>query len=685
MPQVICEPCKLQTNRAYLFKATAKKADDAFKLYLTTGVLKKLVESKQKTVDEVQVVKKKPLNETLKEKSIATKEPVQAEEQKATEAPVLQYIDDNTIEYINESSQDGSQIQSCELLQDFEEEEDANSEDIPLNHMMKIPQVTTDVFPCTRCERSFPLKQLLELHMKNHDRERCFQCDLCDRRFFTKYDLAKHVQTHTMDKPFTCVICNKMFARESLLHRHEKVHVDVPKYLCQECDKTFLTREDLDAHTEKHKKKRPFTCRICTKKFVFKQGLERHEASHADEKPHKCNYCEASFTSPIKLMRHITSHAGLRPYPCKMCGRTFLLSHHLTRHMRSHYATKSLAVEPVGQHKCDVCSMSFRRKDSLINHSAIHSMVNLKCVICNTGFFNAKDVKEHITTHLAGLPYPCDKCDYSFETQDHLEEHELKHAEMEYEEQIEQEVTQEARNKRLQDTDNDDTMDEDGDDDEMVEYTITTDAEDNTQVVRRHRKATKYAEFLKEELGSDVENEIVLEEAVGEEDEDDEPLEPIKPIIRTEGTKVYARKNTNKKTPDAKRVAESHIASDINLDNLGITQEFVKDLPNEQYVDMKIGDVIYKVKKVTMKKTEFDAVAKQKNVEIKGGLLLKKSIQVPKEITKNKPISIENILDDPKPTPARHLVTRTYVKKTPESRLAEAKQVKNENAMEILE
>lgn len=165
----------------------------------------------------------------------------------------------------------------------------------------------------------------------------------------------------------------------------------------------------MDAHSEKHKKKRPFACRLCNKSFVFKQGLERHELTHADQKPHKCNYCEASFTSPIKLTRHITSHAGLRPYPCKLCGRTFLLSHHLTRHMRSHYAAKSANVQPVGQHKCDVCSMSFRRKDSLINHSAIHSMVNLKCVICNTAFESAKMVKEHITTHLSGLPYPCDR------------------------------------------------------------------------------------------------------------------------------------------------------------------------------------------------------------------------------------------------------------------------------------
>lgn len=90
-------------------------------------------------------------------------------------------------------------------------------------------QVPTDVFPCQHCERSFPLKQLLDIHMKNHDRERTFVCNSCGRKFFTKYDLGKHLQTHSGYKPFTCVVCGKSFSRESLLHRHEKIHVDVPK------------------------------------------------------------------------------------------------------------------------------------------------------------------------------------------------------------------------------------------------------------------------------------------------------------------------------------------------------------------------------------------------------------------------------------------------------------------------
>lgn len=547
-----------------------------------------------------------------------------------------------------------------------------------INPVLKVNQIPTHVFPCNQCQRSFPLKQLLDLHMVNHDRERSYECDQCSRKFFTKYDLAKHSQTHSNHKPYTCVACNKQFSRETLLHRHEKVHTDIPKYLCTTCERTYLTKEDLDAHVETHKKKRPYTCEICDKGFVFKQGLQRHIASHAEDKPHKCNYCEASFSSAIKLMRHITSHAGLRPYPCKVCGRTFLLSHHLTRHMRSHYANKS---QPIGQHKCDVCSMSFRRKDSLINHSAIHSMCNLRCVICNTAFDTAKEVKDHITTHLAGLPFPCEKCDYSFETQEQLEAHEIKHAEMEYEEQIEREVTMETANSKTS---------EDDDDDE--DYGIDGVDEDykgsstNVQTVRRSKRTSKiknYAQFLKDELGSDIEDELVESIEIKDEDYDSVSSDTIKPIVRSEGTKVYTRKQPGEKNKppqemESPKETQSEQIDDTTLKQISLTKQIVNSLPNKQFVNMKIGEKWVRVQKLMMTKAEIDAMAKEGKIEVTGETILLKntpSKSTTANTTTSKPasiikpaipnITIENIIDDTKPSTSQRIsVKKTYTKKS---------------------
>lgn len=343
--------------------------------------------------------------------------------------------------------------------------------------------------------------------------------------------------------------------------------------------------------------------------------------------------------------------------------------------MRSHYAAKSNSASPIGQHKCDVCSMSFRRKDSLINHSAIHSMVNLRCVICNTAFESAQMVKDHITTHLSGLPYPCDKCDYSFETQDQLEEHEVKHAEMEYEEQIEREVSQEAQ---MEDEGGEEEDEEDSGDD-IAEFTITNDI-DNPQIIRRSKREPKiknYAQFLKQELGSDDEeghNDDTSEDVVQSLSKSVSEEETIKPIIRTEGTKVYTRKNTTIRTktiapvssPQVKPASPENIDQPhiTNLENLGLSKEAVQALSHKQFVDMKIGDKTVRVQKLMMTKAEIDAMAREGKIEFSGNrILLKKSVAKVEKIAPPptiKHISIESIIDEPK----LHTIPKPQVKKT---------------------
>lgn len=70
--------------------------------------------------------------------------------------------------------------------------------------------IETQVYPCPHCDRSFPLVQLRDLHMKNHTRDRKFDCEECDKSFFSKYDLQRHVFTHNGEKPFKCSACDKV-------------------------------------------------------------------------------------------------------------------------------------------------------------------------------------------------------------------------------------------------------------------------------------------------------------------------------------------------------------------------------------------------------------------------------------------------------------------------------------------
>lgn len=278
--------------------------------------------------------------------------------------------------------------------------------------------VETDVFPCNQCARSFPLRQLLDLHMANHTRDRKFQCETCEKAFFSKYDLGKHLLIHSGEKPFQCVVCQKAFSRSTLLRRHEKIHSDQPKFLCVYCERPFLSKDELEKHTTNHLKNRPYVCTICNKGFAFKQGLERHEVVHSVVQPFQCDHCEQSFSTQSKLARHLTQHAGSRPYPCRVCPKSYLLSHHLTRHMRSH---KELDIAP--NYKCGECNELFETRDDLIYHSAVHATENLTCPLCKDEFDDIDDVTEHIKSHTEGDQFACEFCELIFISEDKLRAH----------------------------------------------------------------------------------------------------------------------------------------------------------------------------------------------------------------------------------------------------------------------
>lgn len=285
-----------------------------------------------------------------------------------------------------------------------------------IDPMKTAPPVETHVYPCTECERTFPLRQLLEIHLQNHNRERNYPCEMCDRRFFSKYDLSKHNLTHTGERPFVCIICKAAFSRSTLLTRHQKIHKDQPKFLCMYCERTFLSNDELQKHMEFHKKKRPFQCQKCPKSFAYKQGLERHEVTHETNLPFPCEHCELSFSSASKLARHLTAHAGARPYPCRMCLRSFMLSHHLTRHVRSHQGGR-------GAYKCNECAAMFDNQDDLIYHSAEHATKSLTCPLCREHFETLEQVTEHIKEHSEGIQFACDYCDLLFTTEQKLDDH----------------------------------------------------------------------------------------------------------------------------------------------------------------------------------------------------------------------------------------------------------------------
>lgn len=111
--------------------------------------------------------------------------------QPSLENPIVEETSNGTIQIITgendeylleveEQDQELEQEQDQELEQELEQEQDqCYIMQSPIDTPVEVVQ--THVFACTMCERSYPLSQLLEIHMKNHVRERNHPCELCNK------------------------------------------------------------------------------------------------------------------------------------------------------------------------------------------------------------------------------------------------------------------------------------------------------------------------------------------------------------------------------------------------------------------------------------------------------------------------------------------------------------------------
>jgi len=49
---------------------------------------------------------------------------------------------------------------------------------------------------CDQCQKSFPLKGTLKLHMKTHTEENPYICDVCSKSYKQEENLEKHMALH---------------------------------------------------------------------------------------------------------------------------------------------------------------------------------------------------------------------------------------------------------------------------------------------------------------------------------------------------------------------------------------------------------------------------------------------------------------------------------------------------------
>ncbi|XP_018058042.1 PREDICTED: zinc finger protein with KRAB and SCAN domains 8-like [Atta colombica] len=131
---------------------------------------------------------------------------------------------------------------------------------------------------------------------------------------------------------YKCGKCSKIFICELHLHKHEKIHKE-ESYQCEFCGKVFAELSNVYRHKREIHFNVHKDCDDCKKGFDNEQDLNNHLVTkHSDiERPYKCDTCSATFKRLNTLKQHINIHASEKPYVCKTYSHSARDEQHLKK------------------------------------------------------------------------------------------------------------------------------------------------------------------------------------------------------------------------------------------------------------------------------------------------------------------------------------------------------------------
>lgn len=144
------------------------------------------------------------------------------------------------------------------------------------------------------------------------------------------------------------------------------------------------------------------------KSFNRVYDIESHYNIHNGVKPFTCQVCGKSFRQKNILTTHQALHFG-KKVECGECGKKFARRSQLILHYRMHRNEKPFVCN------YDGCDAAFRQRKQLIDHSFIHSgEKNFQCPTCTKSFHTRKRLQDHIYKVHSQHRYRCDLCDKAF-------------------------------------------------------------------------------------------------------------------------------------------------------------------------------------------------------------------------------------------------------------------------------
>ncbi|XP_029940580.1 zinc finger protein 883-like isoform X2 [Salarias fasciatus] len=297
---------------------------------------------------------------------------------------------------------------------------------------------------CPSCEKTFPLKCLMERHHLSHSKPH--HCSECGKRFSVLRGLRAHMRKHTGEMLHRCPDCGTEFAYKSTFQRHARrcslqragtatcslCEVRFPgslalqrhrcgaldkTFVCSLCPSTFECRRSLSEHESLHAGVRDFVCEVCGETFLSAASLATHRVTHMQTEQRReapksfaCRVCGKGCSHRSALKHHMLTHSGERPYVCETCGKRCGHASALQNHRRVHTGRR-----PGQRPVCHLCGKQFRRADRLRSHMSVHTGEKPHaCHQCGKTFSSPDYLRAHQLVHSEKKPYSCSVCSKSF-------------------------------------------------------------------------------------------------------------------------------------------------------------------------------------------------------------------------------------------------------------------------------
>ena len=275
--------------------------------------------------------------------------------------------------------------------------------------------------------------------------EKCKECEEMGIHFSdNKGWIWEHKRYHK--PPFRCRKCSLVTSDLTQMQEHLKSHLPRPDYLpCRKCRKRFASMGALKAHyasrhEEEYQPRAGFTlCLFCfaeTKQGPpmithFKRHLNFQRFGRKEKTSFRCNTCDYEGASAERLKNHLRLHE--LPYQCRNCDHKAESEEAFRDHWRTNHPSEQKYV-------CDLCSKTFRFKESLRSHIEGHDRSKdqddkeiskrfkfkyriFHCFVCDEEVFGFK-LGTHLRTHIRfENKLQCRLCPAEFDTKISLVDH----------------------------------------------------------------------------------------------------------------------------------------------------------------------------------------------------------------------------------------------------------------------